>query len=211
MKALTWKQFGVLILIVLGLILAFSPLQTSKISNQEALNISRMIVEREDHITAEQLGKLIIDKDPDYIIIDVRGKDEYEKYHINSAVNIPLDKLFIPETLELLDQEKLLILYSNGGTHAAQAWVLLHEKGIRNATVLLGGLNYWVDVYSNPDPPQGVYDDAEIFRYQFLKSAGKFLLGDQEISGDQPAQQDTLTKIKPIIRKKKKKRADAGC
>lgn len=211
MKTLTWKQFAVLLLIILGLILAFSPIETSKMSEKQAIKISKMIVDREDHITAEQLGHLIIDKDPDYILIDLRTADDYQKYHINSAMNIPLEKLLLPETLQQLDRDKLLILYSNGGTHAAQAWVLLYEEGIRNATVLLGGLNYWVDVYTNPNPPEGVYDDSEIFRYQFLKSAGKYLMGDQEISDDQPAQQEVPTKIKPIIPKKKKKRADAGC
>jgi hypothetical protein len=30
-----------------------------------------------------------------------------------------------------------------------------------NTTVLLGGLNYWVEVYSNPTPPEGVYADID--------------------------------------------------
>jgi len=210
MKQLSWKQVGVMVLLVLGLILAFSPIESSKVSQEDTIRISKMIVEREDHITAEQLGSLIVDKDPDYILLDIRDSEEYEKYHIKTALNYPLKDLFKADVLEELDPEKLIILYSNGGTHAAQAWVLLHEKGLTNSAVLLGGLNYWVEVYSNPDPPAGVYADSEVFRYQFLKAAGKYLMGEKEIVDEQPTKQEPV-KVKPFKRKKKKKGADEGC
>ncbi len=76
--------------------------------------------------------------------------------------------------------------------------------------VLLGGLNYWVDVYSNPTPPEGVHADSEIFRYQFLKSAGPYLLGDGQVSTESN-ETDTPAPVKPIKRKKKKSTGDEGC
>jgi rhodanese-related sulfurtransferase len=209
-KSITWKQFGAIFLILVGIILAFSPVDYGSIIKADAEAIARQIIDREDHVTAEQLGHLIIDKDPDYLLIDVRKVSEFNDFHIKTAVNIPLEELFKPEYLTSLDPEKFIILYSNGGTHAAQAWVLLKQKGFNNAAVLLGGLNYWVDVYSNPTPPDNVHADSEIFRYQFLKSAGPYLLGDGQIKSES-AEPENPMPLKPFKRKKKKKSGDEGC
>ena len=154
---------------------------------------------------------MIIDKDPGYLIIDIRKPEEYEKFHIPTAVNIPLDQLFTEDNLEKLDRNRLLVLYSNGGTHAAQAWVLLDQLGYTNSVVLLGGLNYWVDVYSNPNPPEGVYADSEIFRYQYLISAGSVLTGTVKPDEKAVQQAPDLPKVQMPALKKKKKRADEGC
>jgi hypothetical protein len=81
--------------------------------------------------------------------------------------------------------------------------------GFKNSTVLLGGLNYWVNVYTNPEPPEGEYADHDLFRYQFLKSAGPELLGNQQ-SIEQKEEIEKPTPLKPRTRTKKK-RADEGC
>ena len=210
MKTPTWKQIGIIILLLIGLILAFSPVNQTMSLNNNVVNIAKQIISKEDHITAEELGHIIIDADPDFMVIDVRSEEEYNNYHINPSVNIPLESLFKPEILNDLDPEKLLILYSNGGTHAAQAWVLLQQQGFKNSAVLLGGLNYWVDVYTNPEPPTGHYADHDLFRYQFLKSAGSKLLGNTQ-SVESKSEIQKPVKLKSRAKKNKKKAADDGC
>jgi len=210
MKQLSIKQIGVIIAIILGTILAFSPVDNKPISGVSSEDLAKAINSRTDHITAEQLGQMIIDKDPDFQIIDIRSEEEYNQFHLQTAINVPLESLFTKENLEFIDPEKLVILYSNGGTHAAQAWVILQQLGYTNTTVLLGGLNYWVDVYSNPTPPEGVYADSEIFNYQFQVSAGKFLMGNVDAKSkvqDKPE----APKIKIPRQRKKSKAADEGC
>ena len=210
MKQVSIKTIGVIIALTLGLILAFSPVDKNSRHELDVNKIANEIIQRSDHITAEQLGHLIIDKDPDYQLIDLRDETEFEKFHIQSALNIPLQKLFLEENIELIDPEKLVVLYTNGGTHAAQAWILLQQQGFTNTTVLLGGLNYWVDVYSNPTPPEGVYADSEIFNYQFRVSAGNYLMGNLKAEGAE-TESPQPAKIKIPRRKKKAKAADEGC
>jgi rhodanese-related sulfurtransferase len=210
MKSITWKQLGVIVLFLIGIILAFSPVNHNSNYSESAIEIAKQIIGKEDHISAEELGHMIIDGDPDFIVIDVRRQEEYNNFHIEPSVNIPLEDLLKPETLDEIDNDKLIILYSNGGTHAAQGWVLLQQLGFDNSTVLLGGLNYWVDVYTNPEPPTGHYADHDMFNYQFLKSAGPKLLGNAtSISSSSDVQKPV--KIKPRGKKKKKKAADDGC
>ena len=210
MKKLSMKQIGVVIAVTLGFILAFSPISNKPVTETDFSELAETIENRNDHITAEQLGQLIIDKDPGFQIIDIRDQKEYQQFHIQDAINIPLHSLFTEENLEFIDPEKLVILYSNGGTHAAQAWVILQQMGFSNTTVLLGGLNYWVDVYSNPTPPEGVYADSEIFNYQFQVSAGKYLMGNLEAKNQNQDEPEPM-QIKIPKRKKKSKSADEGC
>lgn len=210
MRQVSIKTIGVIIALTLGIILAFSPINKKAKHDLNVNQITDEIVKRSDHITAEQLGQLIIDKDPGYQLIDLRDPAEFEKFHIPSSINIPLQKLFLEENLDLIDPDKLVVLYTNGGTHAAQAWVLLQQKGLTNTTVLLGGLNYWVDVYTNPTPPEGVYADSEIFNYQFRVSAGNYLMGNLKAEGTN-AESPPVQKIKLPTRKKKAKKGDEGC
>ena len=210
MKSLSIKQVAVVLAVLLGLILAFSPVSNKSIQKIDSNILANEIIARSDHITAEQLGHLIIDEDPDYQIIDLREPAEYENFHIKTAINLPMQKLFTDNNLDYIDPEKLVILYSNGGTHAAQAWVLLQAQGITNTTILLGGLNYWVDVYSNPTPPQGVYADSEVFNYQFKVSAGDYLMGNVKAQGNK-TEKVAVPEIKIPRRKKKVKKGDEGC
>ena len=142
MKNLSIKQVGIILAVLLGLILAFSPVNNKSVQEIDPNKLANEVINRSDHITAEQLGHLIIDEDPDYQLVDLREPAEYEKFHIKTAINIPMTKLFTDDNLEYIDPKKLVILYTNGGTHAAQTWILLQAQGITNTTVLLGG--FWI-------------------------------------------------------------------
>ncbi|MCB0316296.1 MAG: rhodanese-like domain-containing protein, partial [Calditrichaeota bacterium] len=118
-------------------------------------------------------------------------------------------RLFEPESLDQLSDLYTIVLYSNGGTHAAQAWVLLQQMGIKSY-VMLGGLNYWVDAILNPQPPGDLAADSEILQYQFRKGASGFFNGggvsvEQE---NQPAQSDAP---RPKLPPRRKKKGEEGC
>jgi rhodanese-related sulfurtransferase len=51
-----------------------------------------------------------------YRVVDVRPPDEYEKGHVPDAVNIPLDVLFRPASLEMLpaDGQPILLVCQSG-------------------------------------------------------------------------------------------------
>ena len=71
MKQMSIKQIGVVIAIILGFILAFSPVGNNSLNDSDFVQIAENINNRSDHITAEQLGELIIDKDPDFQISSI--------------------------------------------------------------------------------------------------------------------------------------------
>lgn len=99
-----------------------------------------------DHVTALELAEWIRERRPGLRVIDVRTDSEFSAYHIPSAERIPLGSL----TTMRFDPRSTLVLYSEGGAHAAQGWVLLRTAGVRNVYFLRGGILDWMDDVMNP-------------------------------------------------------------
>jgi rhodanese-related sulfurtransferase len=104
-------------------------------------------IEREsDHVTALELAQWIRDRKPGLRVLDVRSDSEYAAYHIPSAERVPLSALAALHPTE----GQTLVLYSEGGAHAAQGWVLLRAAGVDSVYFLRGGLLDWMDDVMNP-------------------------------------------------------------
>jgi rhodanese-related sulfurtransferase len=101
--------------------------------------LSVMVARGVDHVRVQELADWIIAGRTDYRLIDLRDQRAYAEYHIPTAENVPLASL--PD-YSLAHNEKI-ILYSDGGIHAAQAWFLLVANGFKGACILSGGLDEW--------------------------------------------------------------------
>lgn len=71
-------------------------------------------------------------------IIDVRSKEEYNLGHIESSINIPLDKI---ETINYNKNEKIIV-YCASGNRSKTAANKLIEMGYTNIYDM-GGINNW--------------------------------------------------------------------
>ncbi len=203
------RRIGVAVLLSLGAILAISPAGTIKPALTSPLEIADVIFQSNDQVSPEELAEWLIDKRADLMIVDLRTPEEYQNYHIESAINIPLTRLFTPEGLEEMNTDATIILYSNGESHAAQAWVLLKQLGI-DAYMLNGGLNYWAEAIINPQPPGELVADSEILKYQFRKAASAYFSGatatkvrGKSVKPRKPAKKVTF--------KRKRNKVDEGC
>lgn len=125
-----------------------------------------------DHVTVEELASWIVAGRVDYQIIDVREPAEFEAYHIPLARSVQvaaLDRNFAPHN------EKLIV-YSDGGIHAAQAWFILKSMGYQNVYLLLGGLDEWKDVILFPRKPAEGNPEA-MARFLRLSELSRFFGG----------------------------------
>ena len=102
-----------------------------------------------DHVTPAELADWIIRGAGNYRLVDLRDAASFARYHIPTAENVPLAEL--PD--HGLARNERIILYSDGGIHAAQAWMLLAAQGYHGATTLLGGLDAWQDEVLYPAAP----------------------------------------------------------
>jgi len=105
----------------------------------DARELAEIVGREADHVTPVELSAWIGEGRADYRLIDLRSPEAYAAAHIPGAENVPLAAL--PE-YGLLRNEKI-VLYSDGGIHAAQAWMFLQALGYAHAYTLLGGLDAW--------------------------------------------------------------------
>ena len=115
-------------------------------------------VEREaDHVDALELAQWIRDGREGLRVIDVRSAEEFEEYHVPTAENLPLSALVEAD----LPPKATIVLYSEGGPHAAQGWFFLRARGYRNVYFLRGGLYEWATEVMSPVLPDGASREAE--------------------------------------------------
>ena len=91
-----------------------------------------------DHIEPEELADRLMAGEPDLVLVDVRPAAEFNAFHIRGALNVPLAQL--AKTLQPHKNQGLIVLYSNGMTHPAQARDSLQRQGFGNVYLLTDGL-----------------------------------------------------------------------
>jgi len=198
-------------IIPLGLIIAAVPQNTTRPYKLSATELMDEVNTRTQFVTPETVADMIVKKDPTLLLIDVRSQDEFEKFSLPGAINIPLTDLLNDQYTELFDQDvKMNVFYSNSTLMANEAWMLTRQLGYENNYVLEGGLNYWFEAILNPQQPASTSADEEFARYDFRMSAGQALGGGG--AAVQSTEGSAAPAAKPAIQAKpKKKKAAGGC
>ena len=135
---------GVVALLAVGAAVVGNPAPNTDSARLRAL--AGEIEHESDHVTALELAEWIRERRPDLRVIDVRTDSEYAAYHIPTAERVPLGAL----ATKHFGPRATVVLYSEGGAHAAQGWVLLRMAGTRNVYFLRGGILDWMDDVMNP-------------------------------------------------------------
>jgi hypothetical protein len=103
--------------------------------------LTRTITSEDDHVSATELARWIRDRPRNLRVIDVRSAEDFTRFHIPTAEHVPLDRL----TDTQFSADDTIVLYSQAGVHAAQAWVFLRALGHHRVYFLRRGLDEWLD------------------------------------------------------------------
>ena len=115
-------------------------------SSVSAAQLALEIDQQKDHISAVDVGDILMRGDVAVHIFDLRSHDEFESFHIPSAVQSDVATLARLN----LSHDETIVLYSAGGAHAAQAWMLLRMRGYRKVYFLREGLYEWTSLVTDP-------------------------------------------------------------
>lgn len=126
--------------------------------------LAATVAAEDDHVTAVELAEWIKERRSDLRVIDVRDSSEFDAYHIPTAERVDLTHLVDAH----FGSNETIVLYSDGGAHAAQGWVFLRALGHQRVYFLRGGLAEWLDGVMNPAASAGTTDSA---RAEFTKVA----------------------------------------
>ncbi len=199
-----------LLAIPLGLIIAAVPQNTTHPYKLTSAELLQEVTGKAQFVSPDAIADMIVQKDPGLQLIDVRTPDEFDKFNLPGAINIPLSDILSPEFTNLIDQDvKMNVLYSNGTLQSSQAWMILRQLGYKNNYILQGGLNYWAETIMNPSTPAVTNPDEEIARYDFRKGAS-MALGGGALESIQSSSEIKAPVI-PIIKKGNKKKVQGGC
>jgi rhodanese-related sulfurtransferase len=191
----------------LGIIIAFVPENTTKPFRLTAEQMLNEVKYRSEMVSSDELADWMVNQDPSIQLIDIRTPKEFDQFHLENALNIPLSQILDEEWIDFLDQGiKMNILYSNGTTLAHEAWMISRQLGYENNYVLQGGLNYWTETILNPSAPSPYSAEDEIAKYEFRKGASQYFGGEMKSTNES---KKTKTD-KPIIKRRKKKKAPQG-
>jgi rhodanese-related sulfurtransferase len=165
------QKLGALAL-ALGALAVFAnvaPGHTVKVNAKELLT---SVERQEDHVTPAELAAWIVEGRTDYRLVDIRDEKTFAEYHIPTAENVPLATV----TDGVLGRTDKIVLYGDGGIHAAQGWLMLKGRGFTRAYTLLGGLDAWKAEVLFPVMPQSASPEQQA-RFERAVQVAKFFGG----------------------------------
>ena len=103
-----------------------------------------------DHIESPDLADRMMSGEPGLLVVDIRPTADYAQFHLRGAISLPLERM-LAEAQSKLPKTSKVVLYSNGTTHAAQAWLALYQAGWPNVLSLTDGiLAFWRECLTPP-------------------------------------------------------------
>jgi rhodanese-related sulfurtransferase len=152
--------------LVLGAIAILGNPYRGSVVTLNTKELATIVEAKVDHVTAAELADWIIQGDTEYRLIDIREPGPFAEYHIPTAENVSIVGL---SDYPLLRNERI-VLYSQGGIHSAQAWMLLKARGYRGVYMILGGLDAWMDEVLFPSlaPDASPQEQARFERARFV-------------------------------------------
>jgi rhodanese-related sulfurtransferase len=199
-----------LFVIPLGIIIAAVPPDRVKHFRLTADELLQEAGAGMQFVSPDVVADMLVQKDPSLRLIDVRTPEEFDAYHMEGAINIPLSSLLSDEYTDILNQEAYMnVFYSNGSVYANQAWMITRQLGYENNFVLEGGLNYWFGNILSPEAPSQTSPNEEFARYDFRKSASAALGGGSIVATE--GSTTAVKAVKPPVTAKAKKKPAGGC
>lgn len=150
-KAPRWSLGAAGGLIVLAGVTLFIG-QPTNADRQAALAIDQetALTERSVQIHPAELLAYLNNRQIIPYVIDVRSESDFNAFHLPGAHRVPLDGILpLAQDLQLQPRNTLFVVLSNEEAAATDAWRMLNAEGIANVYILEGGINKWLDTFSD--------------------------------------------------------------
>ncbi|MGE5383823.1 MAG: rhodanese-like domain-containing protein [Omnitrophica WOR_2 bacterium] len=166
-------------------------------------------------VSVDQVTNRLIQEDPSIVLIDVRPSEQFKKFAIPGALNIPLDSLLTPSSLEFFSRKGMdKVLYSNADIWSNHAWLMLQKHKITSIFVLQGGANEWYSsILQSKEPPATAPIESQN-TYSFHQAAYQHFYG-SPLASTANGQLNTSTpkpsKSVQVIRQQPSASSGGGC
>ena len=172
LSKLTLNQKLGLLALALGAAATFARVGPGQTITLNAKELLASVQRQDDHVTPAELAAWIIEGRTDYRLVDIRDPNAFAEYHIPTAENVPLATL-LDGALGRTDE---IVLYGDGGIHAALAWTALKGRGYTQVYTLLEGLDAWREEVLFPVMPQNPSPEEQA-RFEGTAQVARFFGG----------------------------------
>lgn len=178
---------------------------------QVVYSADEMLANRLVFVSPAEAFKAQYNQSMNPIYLDVRPEADYNLYHIENAVNVPLAHIseVIPTLLSEPAANSVFILISNDETAAVEAWKILVASSVPNVYVLEGGVNNWIAFFGGDDPemqPNPTAGDDQL-KYLFSSALGSRY----ESCSPSPIEYEKLAYDARIVLQLKRDKSGGGC
>ncbi len=191
------KLLATTLLISISAMLASCGGSSAPGSQVSLADVAQAAARREDRVTVEQLAAWLVEEKQDFVLIDVRSSDDFEKGQIGDAKNIPIAELVTAATLEGLPHDRKIVVYSNGAENAAKGEVMLRLAGF-DAHLLAGGYNAWQRRILNPEISADELD-GESLQVSAQRALSCYFVGERSGQADRRASKDSTPFVPPVF------------
>ena len=102
-------------------------------------------VKKEIHEISQDKLKQMQHSGEDFVLIDVREKEDSSQGMIPGAVPVPRGVLELNIDQVTTDKDRKIVCYCGGGSRSALAAYMLQRMGFKNVMSLMGGYRGWKD------------------------------------------------------------------
>lgn len=135
-----------IILLCIGLILAFLPLSGNRSLTVKPNRILTELLDEKTAFSADQIARFVVTEDSTVQLIDLRSHNEFRDMNIPGSINIPYSELLEKDPgLFVKSNGTRYIFYSNGDLESNYAICLTRGMNYPNTYVMKGGMNDWYD------------------------------------------------------------------
>ncbi|CAH8283305.1 rhodanese-related sulfurtransferase [Mariniflexile fucanivorans] len=183
--------------VIIGLLTYKRPKNTFALNTKTAL----------EKITSDSFFVPLVNvNNQNYKLIDVRSSYEFDKGHLDTAINISTPEILKEANLEIFKSlkkaGKTVVLYGNNPEEVNTTLLILYQLGYNNVKLLKAEISYLQNrlITKNSDIEKSEKDIAE-----FIKESTK--------NADSSSVIQIVTPPKKVItvKQKKKKTAEGGC
>ncbi|MBE9490758.1 MAG: rhodanese-like domain-containing protein [Bacteroidetes bacterium] len=187
------------VLFILAVIIALLAYERPKhlysVNTQDTLD---MLLNKDYFIGLEEINN------PDYILIDIRNNVDFEKGHLENAINIHTPDL-LNETntkifKELKETNKVAILYGNNPTEANSSFMILYQLGYTSKILLIENTYLQTKLITK---------NSEIGKS--VADVNAFIAASQKNANVKPKPVKKTPKKIVTVKKKKKMPVEGGC
>ncbi len=145
------------------------------------------------------------------VYLDVRNESDYNLYHLDDSINVPLKRLagIVPSLLTEPPANTVFITIGNDEAAAIAAWKLLVASSVQNVYVLEGGINNWIAFFGAKDTSISPLANAseDQLRYSFPAALGSRY----ESCAPSPIEYEKLDFQARIVLQLRRDKSGGGC